>query len=143
MNLLRKIRDSFNFLKFTVNRLSVTQKVSLLFVTLFIFLTAAIAVGTLIGYKPLRSKAEIPATPPTPPTPPNLTLTPGNGCPPGDVNGDCHVTLADYSILFTNFGTIFPTSSFGTCPYLGKGDINCDGKIDLADYSILFTNFGK
>ncbi len=64
-------------------------------------------------------------------------------CPQGDINGDCHVTLADYSILFTNFGTTGPTPLPGTCPLKSKGDINCDGKISLADYSILFANFGK
>lgn len=80
------------------------------------------------------------------PTPPNPSVT-STSCPNaslGNINCDSggHVNLADYSILFTNFGISGPTPLPGTCPLASQGDINCDGKINLSDYSILFTNFG-
>lgn len=50
----------------------------------------------------------------------------------GDVNGDNTVSLADFSILRTNFGTSHAAS-----------DLNGDGTVSLADFSILRTNFGQ
>lgn len=58
------------------------------------------------------------------------------GCPiPGDLDGDCHVTIADLSILLADFGCGPPS---GSC----RGDINGDGYTALADLSILLSNYG-
>ncbi|MEP0847930.1 MAG: PQQ-dependent sugar dehydrogenase [Phycisphaerae bacterium] len=53
----------------------------------------------------------------------------------GDVNGDRQITLADLSILLTNFGT-------ATGMHLDDGDLDQDGDVDLADLSALLTLFG-
>lgn len=53
----------------------------------------------------------------------------------GDADEDGQVTLADLSILLTNFGI----SSGATW---AQGDFNGDGAVDLADLSALLTAFG-
>jgi hypothetical protein len=50
----------------------------------------------------------------------------------GDVNNDNTVSLADFSLLRTNFGTSNAAS-----------DLNGDGTVSLADFSVLRTNFGQ
>lgn len=52
-----------------------------------------------------------------------------------DADGDRQVTLADLSILLTNFGT--PSGM-----HLDDGDLDQDGDVDLADLSVLLTAFG-
>ncbi len=49
----------------------------------------------------------------------------------GDVDGDNEVTVGDYSILSSQFGTTGP-----------QADLNGDGDVDIGDYSILSSNFG-
>lgn len=48
----------------------------------------------------------------------------------GDVDGDNEVTIGDYAILSSNFGTSGP-----------DGDLNGDGEVDIGDYAILSVNF--
>lgn len=96
---------------------------------------------------PTRTPTPIPptttptCTPTRTPTPtivvPTNTLTPVPPTPtpvPGDITGDNHVTLADLSILLSNFG------KSGT---RAQGDVNGNGTINLSDLSIVLSNFGK
>jgi hypothetical protein len=53
-------------------------------------------------------------------------------CPNGDVNGDCHVTITDLSIMLSNWST-----SNATC------DLNHNGTVDIFDLSIMLSNYGK
>ena len=50
----------------------------------------------------------------------------------GDLNGDNKVTIADLSILLSNFNKTGDTA-----------DLNGDGKVTIADLSILLSNWGK
>ena len=54
---------------------------------------------------------------------------------PGDVTGDCHVTLEDLAIVLTNFG--MPIGSFP------MGDTNADGAVDLTDLAVVLTHWGE
>jgi hypothetical protein len=71
-----------------------------------------------------RTQFETDPTPPPPPPPP---------CPPGDVNGDCRVTVTDLSILLTNWGS----TTNVVC------DLNTNGIVDIFDLSILLSNYGR
>lgn len=53
---------------------------------------------------------------------------------PGDINGDCEVSLTDLSVLLANFGAVGSTTD--------EGDVTGDGVIDLADLAKLLANFG-
>ncbi|MFN0137144.1 MAG: LamG-like jellyroll fold domain-containing protein [Phycisphaerae bacterium] len=54
---------------------------------------------------------------------------------PGDINGDCDVSLTDLSILLANFGAVDAS--------IDEGDITGDGVVDLADLAKLLANFGE
>lgn len=67
-----------------------------------------------------------------------VMVTVNNATPPpvpGDVNGDGHVTIADLSILASNYGKSGMTRA--------QGDLNGDGVVNILDLSILATNWGK
>jgi probable HAF family extracellular repeat protein len=55
----------------------------------------------------------------------------------GDANGDNEVSIADYSILSSEFGT-----EVGDPNWAGLSDLDEDGSVDIADYAILSANFG-
>jgi len=50
----------------------------------------------------------------------------------GDVNGDCFITFADVSQVFTDFKTLNTT---------GRSDANMDRYLTFADVSLVFTKF--
>jgi hypothetical protein len=54
-------------------------------------------------------------------------------CPNGDVNGDCHVTITDLSVLLSNWSS----TTNAAC------DLNHNGTVDIFDLSILLSNYGK
>ncbi len=55
-------------------------------------------------------------------------------CPvKGDLNGDCHVNLVDFSIAAYWYHRILS----GTFKAVEKSELNGDGKIDLTDFSIM------
>jgi len=72
---------------------------------------------------------------PTPTKPPTPTKTP-IPVPLGDLDNNKKVELADYNILFANFGKI---GASGWIP----SDIIKNGKVDIFDYNIVVGNFGK
>ncbi len=55
----------------------------------------------------------------------------------GDANGDNFVTLLDFSVLASSFG-----SSAGDENYNSRADFNRDGYVTLLDFSLLANNFG-
>ena len=56
----------------------------------------------------------------------------------GDANDDNAVTILDYSILRTAYGTVR-----GQPGYDERADFNQDGAITILDYSLLRTNYGR
>ncbi|MEO1128227.1 MAG: RHS repeat-associated core domain-containing protein, partial [Planctomycetota bacterium] len=54
---------------------------------------------------------------------------------PGDANIDGSVTLADFTILASNFGLAVGAG-------YSQGDFSCDGAVNLVDFTILASNFG-
>jgi chitinase len=64
----------------------------------------------------------------------NVTVSnSGGSCPNGDVNGDCHVTITDLSILLSNWNS----TTNATC------DLNGNGVVDIFDLSILLSHYGQ
>lgn len=59
--------------------------------------------------------------------------TSGGSCPNGDVNGDCHVTINDLSVLLSNWSS----TTNAVC------DLNSNGVVDIFDLSILLSNYGN
>lgn len=55
----------------------------------------------------------------------------------GDANNDNQVTLTDFSILASAFGTQTGDASFDA-----RADFNVDGMVTLPDFSLLASNFG-
>ena len=74
----------------------------------------------------------------------NITLQPGlntidfGTLLEGDANDDNAVTILDYSILRTTYGTVR-----GQPGYDERADFNQDGGITILDYSLLRTNYGR
>jgi hypothetical protein len=62
-----------------------------------------------------------------------VTVTVSNACSSGDVNGDCHVTITDLSILLSNWNS----TTNAAC------DLNHNGVVDILDLSILLSNYGR
>jgi len=60
----------------------------------------------------------------------------GGVCPPGDVNDDGVIDLADLATILINFGM----TGGGTW---SQGDLNGDANVDLVDLATLLTNFGS
>ena len=56
--------------------------------------------------------------------------------PPGDANGDCAVTIADYVILLNHYGQ---TIAGGRT----VGDFDNNGAVTIADYVILLNHYGQ
>lgn len=54
---------------------------------------------------------------------------------PGDVNGDGVISLADLSVLLSNFGVPWGAT-------FNEGDVDLDGDVDLADLATLLSSFG-
>ena len=54
---------------------------------------------------------------------------------PGDLTGDCHVTLDDLAIVLTNFG--LPVGAFP------MGDVDGDGAVNLTDLAIVLSHWGE
>ncbi|MEO1128438.1 MAG: dockerin type I domain-containing protein [Planctomycetota bacterium] len=54
---------------------------------------------------------------------------------PGDVNGDGHVDIFDFSVVASNFG-------MAVTPFT-MGDLDGDGEVNVFDFSILASNFGN
>ncbi|MCC6358721.1 MAG: hypothetical protein IT450_08255 [Phycisphaerales bacterium] len=54
---------------------------------------------------------------------------------PGDLTGDCHVSIDDLVLVLTNFG--LPRGSFP------RGDVNLDGEVGLADLAVVFAHWGE
>jgi hypothetical protein len=54
---------------------------------------------------------------------------------PGDLTGDCHVTLDDLLLVLSNFG-----APQGTYP---RGDVDLDGDVDLSDLTTLLSHWGQ
>lgn len=81
---------------------------------------------------PTRTPTPIVVVPTNTPTPVPPTPTPV----PGDVTGDGHVTLADLSIVLSNYGKTGQTRR--------TGDVSGnDGKVNLSDLTLLLSRFGK
>jgi len=59
------------------------------------------------------------------------------GGPPGDIDGDGHVTLADLAILLSSFG-----ACAGDPAYFAGADLDGDNCVSLADLAVLLANFG-
>jgi hypothetical protein len=59
------------------------------------------------------------------------------GCPDGDVNGDCHVDLADLTLLLGSFGACTGDPTFDAA-----ADLDASGCVDLTDLTLLLSNFG-
>jgi plastocyanin len=85
----------------------------------------------------------------TPPGTATATALPGAtySCPGleptrklGDINGDGHVDLTDFSIFAGDFGKDTGQGAVLNSPY---SDMNCDGKVDLTDFSIFAGQFGQ
>lgn len=57
--------------------------------------------------------------------------------PEGDANDDNSVTLVDFSLLASSFGT-----AAGEPNYSAQADFNNDGRIQLSDFSLLASNYG-
>lgn len=62
-----------------------------------------------------------------------VNLAPSVNIGPGDVNGDGSTTLADYTIIKTNFFK-------ATGATRGQGDLDGNGRVDLADYALWKNN---
>lgn len=56
----------------------------------------------------------------------------------GDVDGDNEITLADYGLLSTAFGSVNGDPNWNP-----NADLDGDGEVTLADYSTLANNFGQ
>ena len=54
---------------------------------------------------------------------------------PGDLTGDCHVSVEDLILVLSNFG--MPQGSFP------RGDVDLDGAVDLCDLTILLAHWGE
>ncbi|MBI5866325.1 MAG: hypothetical protein HZB38_17785 [Planctomycetes bacterium] len=54
---------------------------------------------------------------------------------PGDLTGDCHVSVEDLILVLSNFGQ--PHGSFP------RGDVDGDGAVDLSDLAILLAHWGE
>jgi len=54
---------------------------------------------------------------------------------PGDLTGDCHVSVEDLILVLSNFGQ--PQGSFP------RGDVDLDGDVDLSDLTILLAHWGE
>lgn len=54
---------------------------------------------------------------------------------PGDLTGDCHVSIEDLVIVLANFG--MPIGSFP------RGDADLDGQVSLSDLTILLSHWGE
>ena len=54
---------------------------------------------------------------------------------PGDLNGDCHVTLDDLVLVLMNFGL-----PVGTYPL---GDADLDGSVGLTDLAVVLSHWGE
>ncbi|MBI5865932.1 MAG: S8 family serine peptidase [Planctomycetes bacterium] len=75
----------------------------------------------------------------TGPSPYALVVT-GNvteQCPDADINGDCHVDLADLALLLSAFGTCTGDAGFNAA-----ADFDASGCIELSDLSALLAQFG-
>jgi hypothetical protein len=59
-------------------------------------------------------------------------------CPDGDVNADCHVDLADLTLLLAAFGACNGDPAFNAA-----ADFDASGCVDLNDLSFLLSNFGS
>jgi hypothetical protein len=64
-------------------------------------------------------------------------VTVEGGGPPGDIDGDGHVSLTDLAILLSSFGTCAGDRGYGAA-----ADFGGDGCIGLADLAVLLANFG-
>ena len=56
----------------------------------------------------------------------------------GDVDSDNEVSLGDYSLLASAFG-----SDPSSANWDASADLNGDEEVNIGDYSILATNFGQ
>ena len=54
---------------------------------------------------------------------------------PGDLTGDCHVTLDDLVLVLMNFG--MPVGSYS------MGDADLDGSVDLTDLAVVLIHWGE
>jgi probable HAF family extracellular repeat protein len=54
---------------------------------------------------------------------------------PGDLTGDCHVSIEDLALVLSNFG-----APRGTFPL---GDVDLDGQVDLADLALVLAGWGQ
>ncbi|GEM_PF-6164495 len=59
----------------------------------------------------------------------------------GDTDGDCRVTIIDFSVVVAHFGktSLSPDWADGLA---FRGDLNGDGRISIADFSLLVSRFG-
>lgn len=61
----------------------------------------------------------------------------------GDTNGDCRVSILDYSTMVTHFGKSRSSADWTTGAVPGwRGDLDGDGVVDVVDHSIVVTRFG-
>lgn len=56
----------------------------------------------------------------------------------GDIDGNCHVDLADLSILLSSFG-----ACSGDPAYNATADLNASGCVDLSDLAVLLGAYGQ
>jgi hypothetical protein len=54
----------------------------------------------------------------------------------GDINGDGHIDLTDFSIFAGDYGQTGNLQS-------SYSDMICDGQVDLTDFSVFATYYGR
>lgn len=62
----------------------------------------------------------------------------------GDTNGDCRVSVVDFSLIVTHFGKTSAHPDWtGPLPLAYRADLNGDGRISILDFSIVVSRFGQ
>jgi hypothetical protein len=58
----------------------------------------------------------------------------------GDIDGDGHIDLTDFSVFAGDFGKDTNQGAVFNSPY---SDMTCDGTVDLTDFSVFATYYGR
>ncbi len=62
----------------------------------------------------------------------------------GDTNGDCRVTILDFSLVVTHFGKSSTYADWNDPAKLAfRADINGDARVTILDFSIVVSRFGR
>jgi len=61
----------------------------------------------------------------------------------GDVDGDCHVGITDFSLVVTHFGKTSASPAWTSPAILAfRADLNGDSRVSILDFSIVVARFG-